>query len=60
MNKKWLLALEIIWITIGILCLAAGTSFAIQTGGFRSLIFFLMALISFLFAWIRNRERKKS
>jgi len=60
MNKRWLLILEIIWITTGILCIAAGTRFAIQTGGIKTFIFFLMALISFLFAWIRHRERKKS
>jgi hypothetical protein len=60
MNKRLLLILEIIWIITGILCLAAGTRFAVQTGGKRTLIFLLMALVSFLFAWLRHRDRKKS
>jgi hypothetical protein len=60
MNKRSLLVLEIIWIATGILCLAAGTRFAIRTGGIKTFLFLLMALISFLFAWLRHRQRKKS
>jgi hypothetical protein len=60
MSKKHLLILEIIWASTGILCIAAGIRYAITTGGSRIFIFILMALISFLFAWLRHRERKKS
>jgi hypothetical protein len=60
MNKKSLLILEIIWIGVGIVCLAAGTRYAVLTGGSRIFIFFLMAVVSFAFAFIRHRQRKKS
>ena len=60
MNKKSLLVLEIVWITVGIICIAAGIRFAIITGGSRVFIFILMALISFAFAWWRHQQRKKS
>lgn len=60
MNRKHLLILEIIWITTGVLCIAAGVRYAITAGGTRIFIFIVMASISFLFAWLRHRERKKS
>jgi len=60
MHKKNLLVLEIIWIIVGVGCIAAGIRFAIMTGGNRVFIFILMALISFAFAWMRHRQRKKS
>jgi len=60
MRNSSLLVLEIIWITTGILCIAAGIRFAIITGGSKIIIFALMALISFVFAWRRHNQRKKS
>jgi len=60
MNKKTILILEIIWIAVGIVCLAAGTRYAILTGGSHVFIFLLMAVVSFTFAFIRHRQRKKS
>ena len=60
MHKKTLLALEIVWIIVGVGCIAAGVRYAIMTGGYRVFIFILMALVSFAFAWIRHRQRKKS
>ena len=60
MSKKSLIVLEIIWITVGIICIVSGIRFAITTGGSRVLIFILMAFVSFAFAWIRHRQRKKS
>jgi hypothetical protein len=60
MNKKTLLILEIIWIAVGIVCLAASTRYAIITGGSRVFIFFLMAVVSFTFALFRHRQRKKN
>jgi hypothetical protein len=59
MNKRFLLILEIIWITTGTLCLAVGIRSAVISGDSRTFIFLLLALISFLFAWLRHRERKK-
>jgi membrane protein implicated in regulation of membrane protease activity len=60
MRKKTLLVLEIIWIIVGVVCIAAGIKFAFMTGGNRVFIFILMAIISFAFAWVRHRQRKKS
>jgi hypothetical protein len=60
MNNKSLLVLEIVWITVGIICIAAGVRFAITTGGSRVFIFIIMALVSFAFAWARHGQRKKS
>jgi hypothetical protein len=42
-----------------LLCLAVGIRYAITTGGNKIFIFALLSLISFLFAWLRHRERKK-
>lgn len=60
MSKKYLIIFEIIWIVTGILCIAAGIKFSITAGGPRIFIFAAMAVVSFLFAWLRHRERKKS
>jgi hypothetical protein len=56
MNKKFILILEIIWIATGILSIAAGIRYAIRTGGSGVLIFVLLSVISFLFAWFRHRQ----
>lgn len=60
MNKKFLLALEIIWSITGILAVIIGIRYAISTGGNRLFIFAAIAIISFLFAWMRHKQRKKS
>ena len=61
MSNRSLLILEIVWIITGILCVAAGIRFAIINGySNRILILVIMAIISFLFAWMRRRQRKKS
>jgi hypothetical protein len=60
MNKKSSLILEIIWLTTGILCIAAGTKMALGNGGSKVLVLFSMALISFLFGWQHHRQRKKN
>jgi hypothetical protein len=52
--------MEIIWISTGILSVAAGIRFAFTQGGSKIIIFAVMALVSFLFAWMRHRQRKKS
>lgn len=59
MNRRYLLVLEIIWISTGILSLAAGIRYFFTTGGKRVFIFIIITIISFLFAWLRHRERKK-
>jgi hypothetical protein len=60
MNKKSLIILEIVWIAVGIICIAAAIRNVATTGGPRVFIFILMAIVSFAFAWIRHRQRKKS
>jgi hypothetical protein len=59
MNKKALLVLEIIWITVGVLSLVAGIFYGIKTGGSKTFVFLLMGLVSFVFAYIRHSQRKK-
>jgi len=55
-----LLILEIIWWATGIISIAAGIRFAVTGGGIKILLFIVMALVSFLFAWLRHQQRKKS
>lgn len=61
MRNKSILILEIIWLITGFLCLAAGTRMLVESGfSKRVLLFGLMALVSFLFALMRHRQRKKN
>jgi hypothetical protein len=60
MRNSSLLVLEIVWIATGVLCTAAGIRFALTTGGNKVFVFVLMALISFIFAWLRHNQRKKN
>lgn len=60
-SNKYNLILEIVWIIMGLLCIAAGTRlFIIKGYETRVLLIALMAVISFLFAWFRHTRRKKS
>jgi len=59
MKNKFLLVLEIVWIIIGLACTAAGINSSITNDLKKSLIFFIMAVISFIFARIRHVQRKK-
>jgi len=59
MNKKTLIILEVIWIVIGIFCIAAAIHNKITTGGERFLILLGMGILSFIMAYIRDRQRKK-
>jgi hypothetical protein len=60
MNNKLRVAIEVVWIITGLLCIVAGVRYAISTGGSRTYLFALMALISFAFAWFRHNQRKKN
>jgi ABC-type Mn2+/Zn2+ transport system permease subunit len=60
MRNSSLLLLEIIWIVTGVLCIVAGIRFAITNGINKTPLFALMALICFVFAWLRDKQRKKS
>jgi hypothetical protein len=60
MNKKALLAIEIIWIILGILCLVITVREMIINGFGRAWIFLVMSVAAFTLAWIRDRQRKNS
>jgi len=60
MRNSSILVLEIIWIITGLLCIAAGIKYAVTSGFSKVPLFALMALVCFVFAWIRDRQRKKS
>jgi len=60
MKNRTLLVLEVVWIIVGTASIAAGIRYAISPGGTRTLVFFGMALVSFLFAWARHNQRKKN
>jgi hypothetical protein len=60
MRNSSVLAMEIIWIVTGILCLFAAFRLASTTGSNKIPIFAVMALICFVFAWVRHKQRKKS
>jgi len=59
MRNNSLFILEIIWIITGVLSIVIAIKIAITTGGNRIWFFLLMAVISFLFAWVRHKQRKK-
>ena len=59
MRGKSILILEIIWIVTGLLCTGAAIRIAVSGGGREIIIFVLMAVISFMFAWLRHNQRKK-
>jgi ABC-type Mn2+/Zn2+ transport system permease subunit len=60
MRNSSILILEIIWIATGVLCIIAGIRFAYTNGPDKIPLFALMALVCFVFAWIKDRQRKKS
>jgi len=60
MNKRTLLILEVAWIVIGIICIAAAIHSRITDGGNRYLILVLMGVISFAMAFFRHIQRKKN
>jgi hypothetical protein len=60
MRNKFLLIMEIIWIVLGVASVTAAVIYARRTGGSKTFIFLLMAIVSFGFAWFRHTQRKKS
>jgi len=59
MKSRTLLILEVVWLVVGVASIAEGIRYAISPGGARTFIFFGMALVSFLFAWVRHSQRNK-
>ena len=52
--------MEIAWIIIGVLCIAAAVHNRLQMDGSRYMIFVLMGVASFVMAWFRHNQRKKN
>ncbi|HCC70562.1 MAG TPA: hypothetical protein DEQ09_05355 [Bacteroidales bacterium] len=59
MNKRTLIILEVLWIVIGVLCIAAAIHNKIISGGERFLILAGMGILAFIMAYLRDRQRKK-
>ena len=59
MKNRYSLILEIIWIIIGIVCLAGGLKSIIIKDKTNIVVFILMAAIAFGFALFRHNQRKK-
>jgi uncharacterized membrane protein len=59
MNKKTLLAIEVIWIILGLLCLVIAIREMITNGFSRAWLFLIMSGAALTLAWIRDRQRKK-
>ncbi|MBS0010690.1 MAG: hypothetical protein KFF49_04730 [Bacteroidales bacterium] len=60
MNKRTLIILEILWIVIGVFCIAAAIHNKFTSGGERFLILLGMGVLSFIMAYFRDRQRKKN
>ncbi len=59
MNKKSLLILEIIWTATGLLSLVAAiTSVASRGLSSTFFVFIIMAVVAFVFAFLRHRQRR--
>ncbi len=60
MNKRTLIILEILWIVIGVFCIAAAVHNKITSGGERFLILLGMGILAFIMAYVRERQRRKN
>jgi hypothetical protein len=59
MNKKVLFVLEILWLIVGILGLAAGIHQTMRKGLKESWMFFLISAVGFGMYFMRRNLRKK-
>jgi len=60
MNKKSSLIIEVVWIAIGAICLYISVKEIFNGNTRQSGAFFAMSAVSFLLAWFRDHQRKKS
>lgn len=54
------MAIEVIWIILGILCLGVTFRELFITKGDKAWLFAVMAGVAFFLAWLRDRQRKKA
>jgi hypothetical protein len=59
MNKKSLLLIEIVWVILGIACLAIAVREIIINGLGKAWLFLVMSAVAFILAWMRDSQRKK-
>lgn len=59
MNRGTLLAIEIIWIILGFLCLVIAVREIFLNGISKAWPFLIMAVAAFIMARIRDHQRKK-
>jgi NADH:ubiquinone oxidoreductase subunit 3 (subunit A) len=59
MNRTAILAIEIIWIILGLFCLGIAIREMLTNGFSRAWLFLVMSVVAFIMAWVRNRQRKK-
>ncbi|NQU81394.1 MAG: hypothetical protein HQ543_07725 [Bacteroidetes bacterium] len=60
MNKKKLRILELVWLTVAILCVISGIHSTGNSGLISGMLFFLMALVSFVMYFFRRNMRRKN
>lgn len=60
MSKRTLIILEVLWIVIGVFCIAAAIHNKITSGGERFLILLGMGILAFIMAYVRDRQRRKN
>jgi len=60
MKNKPSLILEIVWIIIGLVSFYLSVKEFININNRQASIFLMMAAVSFLLAWFRDRQRKKT
>jgi len=60
MNKKKLRILELVWLTVAILCVISGIHSTGKSGLSSGMLFFSMALVSFVMYFFRRNMRRKS
>ncbi|MEA1885953.1 MAG: hypothetical protein U9N72_01930 [Bacteroidota bacterium] len=60
MSKRTLIILEVLWIVIGVFCMAAAIHNKITSGGERFLILLGMGILAFIMAYVRDRQRRKN
>lgn len=60
MKTKFSLVIEIVWIIIGLASFYLSIKEFINNNNRQAGIFLIMAAVSFLLAWFRDKQRKKS
>ena len=60
MKTKFSLVIEIVWIIIGLASFYLSIKEFINNNNRQAGIFLIMAVVSFLLAWFRDKQRKKS